>query len=419
MINILAIDDDVITLELIKKILNNDTHKVYPTTNVQEAEQILYNNPIDVVLSDLNLPVGSGDDFLKVVRTHDVYIPFIILTSLSDMDRMVKLMKNGADDYIQKPLDPDLLLMRLEKVFIAKQNQQLLDKARMDEKVDTLLEANIVHWKKMYGGKDTEQTNEILSFLTRNIDQGGGFMWLDYFQDLMNESDSDEITLDKGMGQVIVESASVIQKILADLTFIASIQVETIPLECFSVQDFLHQHWHYSKEELTDLAVKYKRELAIQFPRVDIPGFLRIHSSYLKDILWELLINAIKYSPEESRILLFVNPLELKGRQHLEIAIWNDQKGVITAKEDDQRDVFGIPYEFSESVFNLFYTMEAFPSILPEEKWSQGTGLYISRQILRNMHIPIEAFNTVMYTLEEPKPFVKVSITIPLYNEEA
>jgi two-component system, chemotaxis family, chemotaxis protein CheY len=74
--------------------------------------------PIDLVLCDWNMPQFSGLDLLEIIRntpdTRD--LPFIMITAESERDRVVDALKAGANDYIVKPLTPDVVLRKLRNL---------------------------------------------------------------------------------------------------------------------------------------------------------------------------------------------------------------------------------------------------------------------------------------------------------------
>ena len=73
---------------------------------------------IDLVLLDWNMPRLSGIDFLKKVRSMDQYItlPIIMVTSESAKFNVIEALKNGATDYITKPVNLELFKMKLSKL---------------------------------------------------------------------------------------------------------------------------------------------------------------------------------------------------------------------------------------------------------------------------------------------------------------
>jgi two-component system chemotaxis response regulator CheY len=74
--------------------------------------------PIDLVLLDWNMPKLSGIDFLKQVRTMEKYkaLPIIMVTSEANKFNVIEALKNGATDYITKPINLDLFKEKITKL---------------------------------------------------------------------------------------------------------------------------------------------------------------------------------------------------------------------------------------------------------------------------------------------------------------
>lgn len=67
----------------------------------------------DVVICDIRLPDGTGEDVFRETRRRRSAVPFLFMTAYSDIDQAVRLMKAGAGDYVTKPFEMRTLLMRL------------------------------------------------------------------------------------------------------------------------------------------------------------------------------------------------------------------------------------------------------------------------------------------------------------------
>jgi len=90
--------------------------------NGEEALVQLDMYPIDLVLLDWNMPKLSGIDFLKKVRAMDKYknLPIIMVTSEAAKFNVIEALKNGATDYITKPINLDLFKEKVTKLALFK-----------------------------------------------------------------------------------------------------------------------------------------------------------------------------------------------------------------------------------------------------------------------------------------------------------
>lgn len=114
---ILCIEDEGLLLADISEEVQDAGYRVLTATNGKEAIEILKYETIDLILCDIMMPLIDGPTTLKLVRErlpqHDE-VPFIFLTAKSTREDILAGKKLGADDYLTKPIDYDLLLATIE-----------------------------------------------------------------------------------------------------------------------------------------------------------------------------------------------------------------------------------------------------------------------------------------------------------------
>lgn len=108
-------DEETISYELSELLKNNEYEPIILNDFSNSLEDILKINP-DLVLLDINLPVMNGELLLKNLRKKS-NIPVIMVTSLVNETDEVLSMSYGADDYITKPYNPNILLLRIAAVL--------------------------------------------------------------------------------------------------------------------------------------------------------------------------------------------------------------------------------------------------------------------------------------------------------------
>lgn len=124
---VLGIDDDPAQLERLSLIFE---HTEYPeitflrSETMKEGLELFRTNMIDMVISDLYLPEGSGLEILEIVKKTNPMIPVIVMTAFSDAREAVDILKSGADDYLVKPINPE----ELEKLVVRTHEKDLLIK---------------------------------------------------------------------------------------------------------------------------------------------------------------------------------------------------------------------------------------------------------------------------------------------------
>ena len=109
MAKILVVDDDMINRKLLSVLLKKGSYEVIEAENGMEAFNIIKNEPVDMVLLDIVMPIMDGIDLLKSLKQDDNYknIPIAILTT--DDTKKNEALSLGACDVLIKPIkEPEL-----------------------------------------------------------------------------------------------------------------------------------------------------------------------------------------------------------------------------------------------------------------------------------------------------------------------
>ena len=101
---ILIIDDEESARINIGDFLNGRGYEVLSAGTLSEARQHLRDNTADIILLDVQLPDGYGPNLLEETANLPVRPPIILITAYGDVDMAVEAMKNGAHDFLQKPI---------------------------------------------------------------------------------------------------------------------------------------------------------------------------------------------------------------------------------------------------------------------------------------------------------------------------
>jgi DNA-binding NtrC family response regulator len=112
---ILVVEDDPRMRALIKEYLEKDGYTVSVAGGLSEVESQLAAHIFDAVLTDLRIPDGDGMGVLGRVHEKDRQIPVIIMTGYATVRSAVQAMKIGAYDYIQKPFEPEELMLIVKR----------------------------------------------------------------------------------------------------------------------------------------------------------------------------------------------------------------------------------------------------------------------------------------------------------------
>jgi len=110
----LIIDDEPDIRELVSITVSRLGLDCHTAANLGEAKHVLDQCDVDVCLTDMRLPDGNGVDFVKYMQEHHPDIPVAVITAHGNMDSAVTAMKNGAFDFVSKPVDLKLLRKLIE-----------------------------------------------------------------------------------------------------------------------------------------------------------------------------------------------------------------------------------------------------------------------------------------------------------------
>jgi DNA-binding NtrC family response regulator len=102
---------------MLRHALEREGHAVLEATNGPEAARALQQGQPDLVLSDLRLPDGDGFGVLRAAKEVDADIPVIVMTAFGRIEDAVTAMKEGALDFLAKPIDPDHLLLLVARAL--------------------------------------------------------------------------------------------------------------------------------------------------------------------------------------------------------------------------------------------------------------------------------------------------------------
>lgn len=117
MINILLVEDDQKLNKLFYTVLSKQEFNVHIANNGIEAFNILENNHIDLIISDIMMPKMDGYEFTENVRKINEDIPILMITAKDDFNSKQKSFLIGIDDYMVKPIDVNEMILRVHALL--------------------------------------------------------------------------------------------------------------------------------------------------------------------------------------------------------------------------------------------------------------------------------------------------------------
>lgn len=114
-IKILMVDDDPFVLDAGVALLEACGYSVVSRDNAGDAMTVLQKENIDVVVTDIRMPLVSGIELLEKIRSFNPDLPVILMTGYAELEVALNAIKHGAFDFIIKPYSPEYLLQVIEK----------------------------------------------------------------------------------------------------------------------------------------------------------------------------------------------------------------------------------------------------------------------------------------------------------------
>ncbi len=137
--HILIVDDEELEVNTMSLVLRISRYKVSGASNGLEALNVIMREyassaPIDLVITDLQMPQLGGEEFIDKLHLLDIDIPVIVITGFGDKETVVSLLRKGCADFIDKPIREDELLARVKDVLVRWEASRNEVKDWVDEK---------------------------------------------------------------------------------------------------------------------------------------------------------------------------------------------------------------------------------------------------------------------------------------------
>jgi two-component system, NtrC family, response regulator HydG len=117
MSKILVIDDDATLGLMLKSFLTKQGYMVQTASSARQGYKCYKESTFDLVLIDYRLPDQTGLEFLQTLREEGTTTPVVLMTSYTDIRTAVKAIKMGAFEYVAKPLNPDELVLIIQRAL--------------------------------------------------------------------------------------------------------------------------------------------------------------------------------------------------------------------------------------------------------------------------------------------------------------
>ena len=177
---IMIVEDDEVIKDELSELLKNSSYLVESVKNFEKAKEEIFKYNPDLILLDINIPYLNGELLLKEIRKESS-VPVIMVTSKSGEIDEALSKTYGADDYITKPYNPTILLLRIQNIFkrINQNNNALkykdiivdLNKSELkkDDKVLVLTKNEMIIFSYLLNNKEKiVSRDELMTYLWNN-----------------------------------------------------------------------------------------------------------------------------------------------------------------------------------------------------------------------------------------------------------
>ncbi|WP_456386430.1 sigma-54-dependent transcriptional regulator [Desulfolithobacter sp.] len=114
--NILIVDDEEMQRTMLQGFLEKQGYRTFIAADAAQALRIFMEQPIELILLDHRMPDMNGDELLEKIQEACPSVRAIMITAYGAVDTAVRVMRLGADDFLEKPVDLEQLLEKIQKI---------------------------------------------------------------------------------------------------------------------------------------------------------------------------------------------------------------------------------------------------------------------------------------------------------------
>ncbi len=331
---ILIVDDEEIIRDLCARALKE--YRVLQAQNGREALDILENQAVDIILTDVMMPVVNGLELLQSIKEHAPDQPVLVMTGFADKEIILKALKAHADDFIEKPINLLQMKASIEKALEQRNLRRELSQLRQIDRLKTEFLGLVSHKLR------TPATS--ISLFIQNLASGA--------IDLLDPGFDDALHAAK-------EESDYLAYLIQDLLYYSDILLQDSPATT-------------TREDLKEIAATVVTE---KHQAAATKG-LALHSSFpgrwpvvnvdrrrIAFALTALLDNAVKFTPPGGQVTL-------SGEV-------TDEELILALRDNGP----GIPLDEQPKVFEKFYQVD--PNHTGQVR-GFGLGLFYARQFIRD-----------------------------------
>jgi len=128
---VLVIDDDRTFRLSVAELLRHDNYDVVVAESAQAGVEALQSGPVDLILLDFRMPGTDGMRVIEALRRWGEGVPILMITGFGSVETAVEALHLGADDFLTKPVDPDLLSSRVAELLERRPSRRVVNEVAL------------------------------------------------------------------------------------------------------------------------------------------------------------------------------------------------------------------------------------------------------------------------------------------------
>lgn len=376
---ILLIEDEKDVRESYEDMLSLLGYETGMAENGKDGLEKLKKDKYDIVLTDLNMPVMNGLETLRRIKKKDADIEVIVITGFATIENAIGAMKQGAFDYITKPVSIDHV-----KIVLSKCIQQI--NARRENKKLKDLNTQLSELNDLKNKFITITNHELrtpLAVLKGYVDL------LDMDVDRKEGSDQDEYL-------------GIITNTITEMIDMVEYMHDLSTFEKFGETD------NKSNFDINDLVQSVYKEVKVLFDNREINLSLNLEEKpikvyaekrLLKKAIRELVQNALKFTNEKGSVSLIIKNIELKNKVFIKV----EDTGI------------GIPHDKIELIFEPFYEVQDVMHHFSSKTDFMGGGIGVGLSLVKEA---VESNDGEIAVESTPGQGSVFTIILPVANNE-
>jgi len=356
---IVIVDDNPENLLLLKNILK-ESYTVYPSPSARGMFELLEHVQPELIMLDVEMPGMNGYEAIKKLKSNDKYreIPVIFLTGMEDMQSEMKGLQLGAVDYIRKPFETPLLLQRIKtQLSIVEHQWEIIDllelktqEVKLREKAEQAAQS-ASHARTNFLSRMSHEIRSPLNAVIGMINIA------------KEEKDTESI---KAYLKKAGTAARNVLNVINDILDMSKIEADKFEL---SAAEFDFGKMMTNIIETNAAGALEKHQDIVLKVAPNIPSFIICDELRLTQIINNLLMNAIKFTPENGEIHLSAEKQEEKDCE-------------ITIKFEVKDNGIGISPEQQKILFTAYNQTG---NAAAKNFGGTGLGLFIAKRITELM----------------------------------